>query len=111
MFLARVIGSVVATKKDPAMTGHKLLVLRPLVVDEASPDKLRAGVNTVIAVDALGAGIDEVVLFCQGSSARQAANMKTLPVDAVIIGIVDTVDVLNRKVYPQPPAGRGNVQP
>lgn len=100
MFLARVIGSVVATKKDAAMTGHKLLVLRPLVVDEAAPERLRAGVNTIIAVDALGAGIDELVLFCQGSSARQAAGMKTLPVDAVVIGIVDTVDVLNRKVYP-----------
>jgi ethanolamine utilization protein EutN len=44
------------------------------------------------------------VLFCQGSSARQAAGMKTLPVDAVVIGIVDTVDVLNRKLYPPPGA-------
>lgn len=100
MFLARVIGSVVATKKDAAMTGRKLLLLRPLVVDEAAPDRLRPGVNTVVAVDAMGAGVDEVVLFCQGSSARQAGDMKTLPVDAVVIGIVDTVDVLNKKIYP-----------
>jgi ethanolamine utilization protein EutN len=104
MFLARVIGSIVATKKDAALTGHKLLLLRPLVVDEAAPDRLRPGVNTVVAVDSLGAGLDEVVLFCQGSSARQAAGMKALPVDAVVIGIVDTVDVLNRKIYPA--AGR-----
>jgi ethanolamine utilization protein EutN len=100
MFLARVIGSVVATKKDEAMRGHKLLLLRPLLVDEAQPDRFRPGTNTVVAVDQLGAGIDEVVLFCQGSSARQATGMKTLPVDAVVIGIVDTVDVLNRKIYP-----------
>jgi ethanolamine utilization protein EutN len=104
MFLARVIGSVVATKKDAAMTGRKLLLLRPLLVDEANPDRFKPGTNTIVAVDALGAGIDEVVLFCQGSSARQASGMKTLPVDAVIIGIVDTVDVLNRKIYP--PASR-----
>ena len=104
MFLARVIGSVVATKKDAAMTGRKLLLLRPLVVDEADPARLRAGANTIVAVDALGAGADEVVLFCQGSSARQAAGMKTLPVDAVVIGIVDRVDVLNQKVCP-PSAG------
>jgi ethanolamine utilization protein EutN len=100
MFLARVIGSVVATKKDEAMRGSKLLLLRPLLVDEAQPDRFRPGTNTVVAVDQLGAGIDEVVLFCQGSSARQATGMKTLPVDAVVIGIVDTVDVLNRKIYP-----------
>lgn len=85
------------------MTGHKLLLLRPLVVDEAAPERLRPGVNTVVAIDSLGAGVDEVVLFCQGSSARQAAGMKALPVDAVIIGIVDVVDVLNQKVYPPNP--------
>jgi ethanolamine utilization protein EutN len=100
MFLARVIGSVVATKKDAAMTGYKLLVLRPLVVDETTPDRFRPGANTVVAVDGLGAGIDEVVLFCQGSSARQASGMKSLPVDAVVIGIVDTVDVQRKKIYP-----------
>jgi ethanolamine utilization protein EutN len=57
-------------------------------------------VNTVVAVDSLGAGLDEVVLFCQGSSARQAAGMKTLPVDAVVVGIVDTVEVLNKRIHP-----------
>ncbi|MSU47944.1 MAG: ethanolamine utilization protein EutN [Opitutus sp.] len=100
MFLARVIGSVVSSKKDEAMKGRKLAILRPLLVDESNPALLRAGTNTIVAVDALGAGLDEVVLFCQGSSARQASGMKTLPVDAVIVGIVDTVDVLNHKIYP-----------
>jgi ethanolamine utilization protein EutN len=100
MFLARVIGSVVSTKKDETMKGRKLVILRPLLVDESNPAQFRPGSNTVVAVDAMGAGLDEVVLFCQGSSARQASGMKTLPVDAVIVGIVDSVDVLNRKIYP-----------
>jgi ethanolamine utilization protein EutN len=104
MFLARVIGAVVATKKDELMLGHKLLLLRPLLVDESDPAKLRPGANTVVAVDRLGAGADEVVLFCQGSSARQASGMKSLPVDAVVVGIVDTVEVLDRRVYPENPA-------
>lgn len=102
MFLARVIGSVVSSKKDEAMKGRKLVVLRPLLVDESNPAQFRPGSNTIVAVDALGAGLDEVVLFCQGSSARQSAGMKSLPVDAVIVGIVDTVDVLNHKIYPEP---------
>jgi microcompartment protein CcmK/EutM len=100
MFLARVIGQVVATKKDEAMKGRRLLLLRPQLVDESNPGRLRPGQNTIVAVDTLGAGTDELVLFCQGSSARQAAGMKSLPVDAVVTGIVDTVDVLSQKIYP-----------
>lgn len=100
MFLARVIGSVVSTKKDELLKGQKLLLLRPLLADESDPSKLRPGTNTIVAVDRLGAGLDEVVLFCQGSSARQASGMKPLPVDAVVVGIVDAVEVLNKKVYP-----------
>ena len=100
MFLARVIGTVVSTKQDEAMKGRKLVLLRPLLVDEGNPAQFRPGANTVVAVDAIGAGQDEVVLFCQGSSARQASGMKTLPVDAVVTGIVDVVDVLNHKIYP-----------
>lgn len=100
MFLARVIGSVVSSKKDELMKGQKLLLLRPLLVDESDPTKLRPGSNTVVALDRLGAGLDEVVLFCQGSSARQATGMKNMPVDAATIGIVDTVDVFKTKVYP-----------
>ncbi len=99
MFLARVIGSVVSTKKDDTMRGRKLLLLRPLLVDEDDPGKFRPGQNTIVAVDNLGAGKDEVVLFCQGSSARQAEGLKQLPVDAAVIGIVDTVEVLGRQVY------------
>jgi Carbon dioxide concentrating mechanism/carboxysome shell protein len=98
MFLARVIGSVVSTKKDETMRGRKLLLLRPLLVDESDPSKLRPGANTVVAVDALGAGSGDIVLFCQGSSARQATGMKPLPIDAAVVGLVDTVEVLGKRV-------------
>jgi ethanolamine utilization protein EutN len=99
MFLARVEGSVVATKKDASMSGRKLLLLRPQLVDEKDPTKFRPGANTIVAVDSVGAGIGELVMFCQGSSARLAPNLKDAPVDAVVIGIVDTVDVLGKQVY------------
>jgi ethanolamine utilization protein EutN len=99
MFLARVEGSVVATKKDPSLGGRKLLILRPQLVDEKEPTRFRSGVNTIIAVDSVGAGAGELVMFCQGSSARLAPSLKDAPVDAVIVGIVDTVDVLGKKIY------------
>ena len=99
MFLARVEGSVVATKKDASMSGRKLLLVRPQLVDEKDPTKFRNGANTIVAVDSVGAGIGELVMFCQGSSARLAPNLKDAPVDAVIIGIVDTVDVLGKQIY------------
>ena len=100
MFLARVIGSVVSTKKDEVMKGHKLLLLRPMLVDESDPAKFRPGSNTLVAVDAMGAGNGELVLFCQGSSARQTSGLKKLPIDAAVVGIVDSVDVMNKCVYP-----------
>src|SRR2546430_13047833 len=59
MFLARVEGSVVATKKDPSMNGRKLLLLRPQLVDEKDPTKFRPGMNTIVAVDSVGAGRSE----------------------------------------------------
>jgi ethanolamine utilization protein EutN len=99
MFLARVEGSVVATKKDASMSGRKLLLLRPQLVDEKDPARFRPGVNTIVAVDSVGAGTGEMVLFCQGSSARLAPNLKDAPVDAVIIGIVDSVDVLGKQIF------------
>lgn len=99
MFLARVEGSVVATKKDPSMSGRKLLIVRPQLVDDKDPTKFRPGSNTIVAVDSVGAGLGELVMFCQGSSARLAPNLKDAPVDAVIIGIVDTVDVLGHQIY------------
>jgi len=99
MFLAKVEGAVVSTKKDANMSGRKLLLLRPQLVDEKDPTKFRAGSNTIVAVDSVGAGAGELVLFCQGSSARLAGGLKEAPVDAVIIGIVDSVDVLGKQIY------------
>lgn len=98
MFLARVIGSVVSTKKDETMRGRKLLLLRPMLIDEANPAAFKPGANTIVAVDALGAGVGDLVLFCQGSSARQATGMKTLPVDAAVVGHVDAVEVMGKRL-------------
>src|ERR1044071_9905121 len=99
MFLAKVEGSVVATKKDPSMAGRKLLLLRPQLLDDKDASRFRPGVNTIVAVDSVGAGVGEMVLFCQGSSARLAPNLKDAPVDAVIIGIVDVVDVFGKEIF------------
>ena len=99
MFLAKVIGHIVSTKKDDSMHGKKLLILRPQLVDEQNPNQFRNGPNTIVAVDNVGAGEGELVMFCQGSSARQAEGLKPLPVDAAIIAIVDTVNVLGTKIY------------
>ena len=99
MFLARVEGSVVSTKKEPSMNGRKLLLLRPQLVDDKDPTQFRPGTNTIVAVDNLGAGIGELVMFCQGTSARLAGGMGDAPIDAVIIGIVDSVDVLGKQIY------------
>ncbi|MCF7668274.1 MAG: EutN/CcmL family microcompartment protein [Verrucomicrobia bacterium] len=99
MFLARVEGAVVATKKHEAMSGRKLLLLRPQVVNDKDPSRLKPGSNTIVAVDSVGAGEGELVMFCQGSSARLAQSLKEAPVDAVIIGIVDSVDVLGKQIF------------
>jgi len=99
MFLARVIGQVVSSKKDEAMQGRKLLLLRPMLVDESDPAQFKPGSNTIVAVDSIGAGIDELVMFVQGSSARKVQGLSPCPVDAAITGIVDTVDVLGKNVY------------
>lgn len=101
MYLARVIGAVVSTKKDESMRGKRLLLVRPLVVDEAQPTRLRHGSNTLVAIDTLGAGVGDAVLLCQGSSARLAEGLKSVPVDAAVIGLVDTVEILGTTVMRQ----------
>jgi ethanolamine utilization protein EutN len=88
MFLAKVVGTVVATKKHKAFQGSKLLLLQPLVAQQQA---LVPSGSSVVAIDALGAGLDELVMFTQGSSARLAAQTKDTPVDAIIVGIVDRV--------------------
>lgn len=99
MFLAKVIGQVVATQKDDKLRGSKLLVLRPLQIDPSNHANLVENKNTVVAVDNCGAGVGQVVMFCQGSSARQAYGMKELPIDAAVIGLVDSVEAFSKEVY------------
>src|SRR4051812_942149 len=99
MFVAKVTGSLVATQKVASMTGHKLLLVEPYRLDEAKRDRLVPTGRTFVVVDTLGAGIDEMVLVCQGSSARLTPETEKLPIDAVVIGLVDCVDVGGRTVF------------
>lgn len=86
MFLARVIGTVVSSRKEPTLDGLTLLLLRQCEAD-GSPSG-----TTLVAADAVGAGVGEVVLYASGSSARQTQLTDNRPVDAVVMGIVDHVD-------------------
>jgi microcompartment protein CcmK/EutM len=99
MFVAKVTGTVVATQKVASMTGHKLLTVEPLRVDPATRDKLVSTGRTFVVVDTVGAGLGEMVLIVQGSSARLTPETEKLPVDCTIIGIVDTVNVENKTVF------------
>ena len=85
MLLGRIVGTVVATRKDPRLEGKKLLICRP--VDPDGMDEK----GYIVAVDTVHAGFREQVLIVQGSSARMAFGCKDTPVDAAIVGIVDQV--------------------
>ena len=87
MILAKVIGTVWATRKDEQMTGMKLQIVQEVDLDYAPRTKF------VVAVDSVGAGVGEIVLVAQGASARQTELTKNKPVDAVITAIVDKLDV------------------
>ena len=93
MFVAKVTGSLVATQKVDSMVGHKLLVVEPYRLEPDGRQNLVTTGRTFIAVDTVGAGQGEMVLITQGSSARLTPETKNLPVDTVIIGIVDQVHV------------------
>lgn len=99
MFVAKVTGSVVATQKVASMVGHKLLIVEPYRIDAEDRRRLVTTGRTFVAVDTVGAGQDEFVLIVQGSSARLTPETKNLPVDAVIVGIVDTVHVDQQCVF------------
>ena len=99
MFLAQVTGHVVATQKVASMVGRKLLVVEPLRLDETARDRLKGTGRTMVVVDSLGTGIGQVVLVCQGSSARLTPETGNLPIDAVVIGIVDSVGIGDGTVF------------
>jgi ethanolamine utilization protein EutN len=90
MFLGRVIGTVWSTKKDENLVGAKFLIVRELSLDLKEKERF------VVAVDSVGAGEGEVVLVATGSSSRMTSFTKDKPVDAVIMGIVDKLDVSDK---------------
>ncbi len=87
MILGRVVGTVVATRKEPTMEGLKLLLVRPCEVDGTPTGA------PVVAADAVGAGVGEVVLYAAGSSARQTEVTTNRPVDRTIMAVVDQVEM------------------
>jgi microcompartment protein CcmK/EutM len=87
MLIARVVGDVVSTIKDEKIVGRKLLIIREVTVENELVGK------PIVAVDTVDAGIGEVVLVAQGSSARQTSITKETPTDAVIFAIVDSLEV------------------
>jgi microcompartment protein CcmK/EutM len=100
MLLAKVVGTVVATRKDARLQGKKLLIVAPLTPEEVESGRRSAAPaksNYLVAVDTVDAGYRETVLIVQGSSARMAAGCKDTPVDTAIVGIVDTVRLDEKK--------------
>lgn len=93
MQLAKVVGTVVSTRKEPSLDGLKFLLVRG--VDEEG----RESGNFLVAADAVGAGPDEIVLIASGSSARQTQATDKRPVDAVVMGIVDSWEVGSKSKY------------
>ena len=99
MFVAKVTGSIVSTEKVETMRGHKLLVVEPYRMESKGRKKMTSTGRTFVAVDTIGAGIDDFVLISQGSSARFTPETEKLPIDCVVIGIVDTVSIEKKEVY------------
>ena len=87
MQLGRVTGTLVSSRKEPLMEGMKFLVVRQINADNSDTD------SYVVAVDGVGAGVGEVVMYASGSSARQTERTRDKPCDAVIMAIVDTWEV------------------
>ncbi len=99
MLLGKVVGTLVATRKEPAMEGFRFLVVKPL---DAAGKELG---GAVVAVDSVGAGVEEIVLYATGSAARQTTATLDRPCDAVIMAIVDSWDVEGREIYNKAEAG------
>jgi microcompartment protein CcmK/EutM len=87
VLLAKVVGTVVATRKDPRLVSSKLLLARPM------DPRGKAEGGYLVAVDTVDAGVGDTVLIVSGSSARMAAGLKDCPVDAAIVGVIDTIEL------------------
>jgi microcompartment protein CcmK/EutM len=98
MFIAKVTGSVVASQKVKAVNGKKLLLVQAMTV-EGSPPTLKATSRVAVAIDTVGAGEGELVIVTQGSSARLTDMTSDVPTDAVIVGIIDAVQVGSAEVF------------
>ncbi len=96
MFIGKVTGHLVATHKEPNIAEAKLLVVEAYSAASPGAPELKATGRMLVAIDSLGAGVGEFVLVTQGSSARMTERTKTMPVDAVVIGLVDTVRLGDR---------------
>ncbi len=94
MLLARVIGTVVSTRKEPRIEGLKFLLL-----EKIDPATMAGKKDYVVAMDTVGAGLGEVVFYVAGSSARMTAVTDGRPSDAAITAIVDTVELGGKTVY------------
>ena len=99
MFVAKVTGSLVSTQKVASMVGWKLLVVEPYRLEPSQRASLTTTGRTFVAVDTLGAGVGDLVLITQGSSARATPETKSMPIDTVVVGIVDKVHVESLCVY------------
>ena len=93
MLLGRVAGTLVSSRKDPSIEGYKLLLVRTIDIEGDETGQF------VVAVDAVGAGVDEVVMVAQGSSARQTEITRDRPCDAVVMAIVDSWEVDGRQRF------------
>jgi microcompartment protein CcmK/EutM len=87
MILGKVVGTIWATRKDEEMVGMKLQIVKHIDLDYKLKDSF------VVAVDTVQAGVGDIVLVASGSSARQTAVTKNKPVDAVIVAVVDKLDI------------------
>jgi microcompartment protein CcmK/EutM len=94
MEIARVTGTVVATRKDAKLAGYKMLLLELADISGAP-----RGGSPIVALDTLDAGVGDLVLVVRGSSARQALNMSATPVDAIVIGIIDHIEFSGETSY------------
>lgn len=99
MFVAKVTGSLVSTQKVDSMVGYKLLIVEPYRVEPTERRSLATTGRTFVAVDMLGAGVGDYVLITQGSSARLTPETKNMPIDTVVVGIVDQVHLDQLCVY------------
>lgn len=94
MDICQVQGNVVSTNKVDQLVGKKLMIVTPLNMSD-----MRSNGAPYVAVDTVSAGISEIVIVVKGSSARQTPETEGLPIDAVIVGIVDTIEIGNQMTY------------